>query len=236
MPPDAEVSLIFVDEASIADLNGRFLEGDGPTDVLVVPHRRRPAPERPASRHRRARPGLAGRGRRPADRARRRRGVPDGGAAARRPSTRHRSTTSSRCSSCTVCSTSSTTTTPRSSTPQAMQQRERELLAAPPPRRREARTLVSGADWALLARRDRAVRRVDLARGGRDRVRAHEPDPRHRARRRRATSAPGGSRRCSSNPEQTLNVVLLARARLAAHQRDAPRCAARGHGRRARAS
>jgi probable rRNA maturation factor len=36
-PTDAEVSLLFVDEQSIADLNGRFLGGDGPTDVLAFP-------------------------------------------------------------------------------------------------------------------------------------------------------------------------------------------------------
>jgi probable rRNA maturation factor len=36
-PDDAEVSLIFVDEDTIADLNGRFLGGDGPTDVLSFP-------------------------------------------------------------------------------------------------------------------------------------------------------------------------------------------------------
>jgi probable rRNA maturation factor len=36
-PADAEVSLIFVDEDAIADLNGRFLGGDGPTDVLSFP-------------------------------------------------------------------------------------------------------------------------------------------------------------------------------------------------------
>lgn len=36
-PADAEVSLIFVDEEAIADLNGRFLGGDGPTDVLSFP-------------------------------------------------------------------------------------------------------------------------------------------------------------------------------------------------------
>jgi probable rRNA maturation factor len=37
MPPDAEVSLIFVDEESIADLNQRFLDGPGSTDVLAFP-------------------------------------------------------------------------------------------------------------------------------------------------------------------------------------------------------
>ena len=34
---DAEVSLIFVDAAAIADLNSRFLGGTGPTDVLSFP-------------------------------------------------------------------------------------------------------------------------------------------------------------------------------------------------------
>src|SRR5215208_392950 len=36
-PSDAEVSLIFVDEEAITDLNGRFLGGDGATDVLAFP-------------------------------------------------------------------------------------------------------------------------------------------------------------------------------------------------------
>jgi probable rRNA maturation factor len=36
-PEDAEVSLIFVDEAAIADLNIKFLGGTGPTDVLAFP-------------------------------------------------------------------------------------------------------------------------------------------------------------------------------------------------------
>jgi probable rRNA maturation factor len=34
---DAEVSLIFVDEPSMADLNARFLGSTGPTDVLAFP-------------------------------------------------------------------------------------------------------------------------------------------------------------------------------------------------------
>jgi probable rRNA maturation factor len=34
---DAELSMLFVDEASIADLNKRFLGKDGPTDVLAFP-------------------------------------------------------------------------------------------------------------------------------------------------------------------------------------------------------
>lgn len=34
---DAEVSVIFVDEPSITDLNERFLGGSGPTDVLAFP-------------------------------------------------------------------------------------------------------------------------------------------------------------------------------------------------------
>lgn len=34
---DAEVSLLFVDEPSMAALNERFLDGEGPTDVLSFP-------------------------------------------------------------------------------------------------------------------------------------------------------------------------------------------------------
>jgi probable rRNA maturation factor len=34
---DVEMSLMFVDEATIAELNVRFLGGDGPTDVLSFP-------------------------------------------------------------------------------------------------------------------------------------------------------------------------------------------------------
>jgi probable rRNA maturation factor len=37
VPPDAEVSVIFVDEQSIADLNERFLGVVAPTDVLAFP-------------------------------------------------------------------------------------------------------------------------------------------------------------------------------------------------------
>ena len=49
VPPDAEVSLIFVDETSITDLNRRFLEGTGPTDVLAFPidHDQLPSGRRP---------------------------------------------------------------------------------------------------------------------------------------------------------------------------------------------
>jgi probable rRNA maturation factor len=35
--PDAELGLIFVDEDAITDLNERFLDGEGPTDVLAFP-------------------------------------------------------------------------------------------------------------------------------------------------------------------------------------------------------
>ena len=35
--PDAELGLIFVDEATISDLNLRFLDATGPTDVLAFP-------------------------------------------------------------------------------------------------------------------------------------------------------------------------------------------------------
>jgi probable rRNA maturation factor len=34
---DAEVSLVFVDEQAMTDLNVRYLEGTGPTDVLAFP-------------------------------------------------------------------------------------------------------------------------------------------------------------------------------------------------------
>ena len=34
---DAELSLLFVDEATIADLNHRFMDSEGPTDVLAFP-------------------------------------------------------------------------------------------------------------------------------------------------------------------------------------------------------
>jgi probable rRNA maturation factor len=37
VPRDAEVSVVFVGEDTIADLNERFLDGDGPTDVLAFP-------------------------------------------------------------------------------------------------------------------------------------------------------------------------------------------------------
>jgi probable rRNA maturation factor len=37
VPGEAELSLIFVDEQAITDLNERFLGGKGPTDVLAFP-------------------------------------------------------------------------------------------------------------------------------------------------------------------------------------------------------
>ena len=40
---DTEVSLLFVDEAAIADLNARFLSKEGPTDVLAFPIDEEPA-------------------------------------------------------------------------------------------------------------------------------------------------------------------------------------------------
>jgi probable rRNA maturation factor len=41
---DVEVSLMFVDEASMADLNERFLGEQGPTDVLAFPIEDEPEP------------------------------------------------------------------------------------------------------------------------------------------------------------------------------------------------
>ncbi len=40
---ETEVSLLFVDEGAIADLNSRFLGHDGPTDVLAFPIDEEPA-------------------------------------------------------------------------------------------------------------------------------------------------------------------------------------------------
>ena len=37
LPGDAELSVLFVDEASISELNSRFLGKEGPTDVLAFP-------------------------------------------------------------------------------------------------------------------------------------------------------------------------------------------------------
>ncbi|HET6794422.1 MAG TPA: rRNA maturation RNase YbeY [Acidimicrobiales bacterium] len=40
---DAELSVLFVDEAAIGDLNKRFLDKEGPTDVLAFPMDEEPA-------------------------------------------------------------------------------------------------------------------------------------------------------------------------------------------------
>lgn len=37
VPPEAEVSVVFVGLDTITDLNQRYLDGDGPTDVLAFP-------------------------------------------------------------------------------------------------------------------------------------------------------------------------------------------------------
>ncbi len=44
VPADAELSLIFVGEETITDLNEHFLEGVGPTDVLAFPLDDEPLP------------------------------------------------------------------------------------------------------------------------------------------------------------------------------------------------
>jgi probable rRNA maturation factor len=44
VPPDAELSLIFVGEETITDLNEHFLDGVGPTDVLAFPLDDEPLP------------------------------------------------------------------------------------------------------------------------------------------------------------------------------------------------
>ena len=109
---EAELSLLFVDEAVMADLNQRFMGADGP-------HRRAGLPARRPDRRRAAGPTPAA----PAPTASRpsspscrccsatswcaRRWPP-----ARRPSTPAATTTSSPCSWCTACSTCSAWTTP----------------------------------------------------------------------------------------------------------------------------
>lgn len=55
VPPEAEVSVLFIDEETMADLNERFLDGSGPTDVLAFPLDDEPAP---SGRH----PDVGGRG------------------------------------------------------------------------------------------------------------------------------------------------------------------------------
>jgi probable rRNA maturation factor len=54
-PPDAELSVLFVGEDTITDLNERFLDGFGPTDVLAFPIDDEPLP---SARH----PDAGGRG------------------------------------------------------------------------------------------------------------------------------------------------------------------------------
>ena len=44
VPPDAEVSVLFVGEGTMTDLNERFLDGSGPTDVLAFPLDDEPLP------------------------------------------------------------------------------------------------------------------------------------------------------------------------------------------------
>jgi len=44
VPPDAELSVLFVSEATMTDLNERFLDGSGPTDVLAFPLDDEPLP------------------------------------------------------------------------------------------------------------------------------------------------------------------------------------------------
>lgn len=37
LPPDTEVAIMLVDDAQIAEYNGRFMDREGPTDVLAFP-------------------------------------------------------------------------------------------------------------------------------------------------------------------------------------------------------
>src|SRR3954464_777153 len=73
---DTEMSLLFVDATTIAELNERFLGSSGPTDVLAFPidDELPPSGRQPDQGGRGPRPPAGPE--RPADAARRRRGVP----------------------------------------------------------------------------------------------------------------------------------------------------------------
>ena len=58
VPADSELSMIFVEEAAIAELNQRFLGSSGPTDVLAFPMDEQDDDPRPRSRF----PDQGGRG------------------------------------------------------------------------------------------------------------------------------------------------------------------------------
>ena len=73
---ETEVSLLFVDEETMARLNEQFLGKAGPTDVLSFPDRGRAGPDRALPRLRRHRAGHVGRGRRAHAARRRRRSAP----------------------------------------------------------------------------------------------------------------------------------------------------------------
>ena len=182
-------------------------------------------------------PGIADRAGRPADRARRRRGVPDGRAPARRRRTRaplddelallvvhgvlhllelrprRRARGRSRCNAGTGAA-----------------------GALPAARRAEGRSSMSGADWAILVGRRRALRPLDLPRAVGDRVHADEPHPGARARRGGQQARGAAGARCSSSPSRRSTSVLLLVLVVAAHRRDAHRCAARRHARARSAS
>ena len=221
MPGTSELSLLFVDRPTIAELNERFLGGTGPTDVLAFPMDddlvlpRPPArPGRPGSRR-------AERGRGAADPDRRRRRVPGRGAGAGARARVRRSTTSSRCSSCTASCISSTTTTPirvsmrrcssanaSCSPASASQEQERddpETGAAPD----AGGPAVSGADWAIVARGHRCCSSLrscsplaETAFTRMSRIRALSLEEEGRK----------GAHRLAlmlERPERTLNVLLL---------------------------
>ena len=230
----AEVSLIFVDEPTIAELNERFLGQEGPTDVLSFPLDDEPLAGGPPARRRRHRSGRAARGR-------------------RRPT----------CSATSSSARRSRRATPRATSvafddelallvvhgtlhllgwdheddeeAERMEARERELLR---------RALVRDVGGTVIARRRVPLERHRAAR--RDRrapraARASSRSPRRAScaprrcgraslRRGAAHAARGASSSSSSDPEAFLNPVLLAGARLPAGRRDARRRARRAGG------
>ena len=162
VPGTSELSLLFVDRTTIAELNEKFLGGTGPTDVLAFPmDDDLVLPGRQPDQGGRG-PGAPSEGGEPPTSDRRRRGVPGGRAGAGAASTVRRSTTSSRCSSSTACCTCSTTTTPirgkrrrcsngSASSWRGSASRSTGLPATPHPGRTSGEPdAVSGSDWAIV--------------------------------------------------------------------------------------
>ena len=169
---DAELSMLFVDEAAIADLNDRFMELGRPHRRARLPARGRPRRAGPVPRlghHRARRPPRPHRRPGAAAAARRRGDLPVGGGPQRprapvRAPRRLRRRTSWRCWSSTASSTCSATTTPSPRRPRGCRPGSRSCSAATT----AARRCVSDGDVGDHRVRRRPVPAVDPPRRGRD--------------------------------------------------------------------